>query len=739
MAQMLPNPVFPSTNGPVNDIERWENVLFLGGGFTRVGAVTGHWIAIDTTSAERERGWPIVTGGPVRDCISDGQGGFYIGGEFSHVGGYLLPRLAHIQADQSVDFQFNPKPDNIVLTLVLHESMLYVGGYFTRIGGTSRNRLAALNLPNGEVTAWNPDVQRITGSAYIHRLGIHGNRLYAGGSFDLMGEVSRKNLAAFDLDTKQLTDWDPQPNSRLFDLTITGNRLYICGDFEIVEGQTRERVATFDLGTSETLADWAPSVNHTAICIEADNESVYVGGGFHLANRSVERIGIVEFDPQTGAVTPWDLEIKQQDEILRNSSVYAIAFDEDTVYLGGRHTHLIDSANGDNPIPRSYLAAVDRVGGEVLDWSPKLDDAVRTILLDGSSVFTGGQFVMSEDSVERNGLVAIDATTGELLPWDPQATSVEDPSISPNIQSMAFYNDTLYVTGEFYQIGGRDRCVLAALDPVTANAKEWDARYCDPESRSLGQGSVYQLETDELGIYAVGWFYTIGGKYCSGFGRLDHLYGDLITTPTEGGHIASFHSGGPMVVTGQDVYIEDFGNMLWRLDLDLNPVPGWDPDLQLQFTTSEPWEMGLRKLVHASDRLYVMGLFESIDGVARNGVAALDPLNGEVLGWNPQISGDVRTLVADGGIVLLAIERPTEDDRTETELLMVDAQTGDPIPTTQFAPPPVIAGIVVIMGASGQYIGGTFTSVDGAPHQNFAWLGPFAEQQNQTENWLRFQ
>jgi trimeric autotransporter adhesin len=93
-------------NGTVNEMVLVGDKLYIGGEFTEVGPNTGCGVPIDCATAAPLRGFPIL-GGTVRVACADGNGGWFIGGNFifaqrfNNVGERY--RLAHILADGAVD------------------------------------------------------------------------------------------------------------------------------------------------------------------------------------------------------------------------------------------------------------------------------------------------------------------------------------------------------------------------------------------------------------------------------------------------------------------------------------------------------------------------------------------------------------------------------------------------------------------------------------------------------------
>ena len=90
-------------NGAVSAIVPHGGVTYIGGNFDELAAITGAFARLDAVSGKRVAPLAETQGGEVRTCVSDGNGGFYIGGTFIIVGGTTRSKIAHIFADGSVD------------------------------------------------------------------------------------------------------------------------------------------------------------------------------------------------------------------------------------------------------------------------------------------------------------------------------------------------------------------------------------------------------------------------------------------------------------------------------------------------------------------------------------------------------------------------------------------------------------------------------------------------------------
>src|SRR6266851_1137631 len=113
--------------------------LYLGGTFTVIGgARTGSGAAIDAVTANTPAGLtPLGINGTVSATAPDGNGGWYVGGSFTRIGAVTRNNLARINGDGSLH-PWNPSASGgSVLALAVSGSTAYVGGYFTAIGGVT--------------------------------------------------------------------------------------------------------------------------------------------------------------------------------------------------------------------------------------------------------------------------------------------------------------------------------------------------------------------------------------------------------------------------------------------------------------------------------------------------------------------------------------------------------------------------------------------------------------------------
>src|SRR5687768_5873997 len=96
---VLPDSIFP--NSIVSAIANIGNTVYIGGHFTAIGKSQPYGASLSTESGTPDFN-VVVPNGTVFSSRSDGAGGWYIGGDFTQVGGQPRNRLARINADGSL-------------------------------------------------------------------------------------------------------------------------------------------------------------------------------------------------------------------------------------------------------------------------------------------------------------------------------------------------------------------------------------------------------------------------------------------------------------------------------------------------------------------------------------------------------------------------------------------------------------------------------------------------------------
>ncbi len=132
-------------DGVVLDMAVSGNTLYLGGNFSTVGPASGGGVVLNTTSGAGVQPYPGI-GGAVFAVAPDGAGGWFIGGDFTHVRGQLRSNLAQIDAFGNLT-SWNPGADRSVSVIEVSGTTVYVAGQLSRPSAGSRATAWQRSMP----------------------------------------------------------------------------------------------------------------------------------------------------------------------------------------------------------------------------------------------------------------------------------------------------------------------------------------------------------------------------------------------------------------------------------------------------------------------------------------------------------------------------------------------------------------------------------------------------------------
>ena len=675
---------------------------YIAGTFSRANPWdTGRGVAVGVGTGRVLARFPKVgptnaIGPEVRRVVSDGRGGFFIAGAFTCVGGdggddgdctdageFAANRMAHLNADGSIDTAFNPQPNGDVLALVRDGGTLYVGGDFTEIGGASRARVAALDAA-GRATAFNPQANNT-----VLALTPHGGRVYMSGTFTAVGGQGRAGLAAAEAGTGALTAWAPVttwtsqqgvistivPSARGIQLggqiqtvggqpatgltavtadtgaptgwapvltrtdtpgaypaveamTVVGGTTYIAGYFASVSGISRANMAAIAADGSITAWNPSPGAEATPRTLVPVGDDMLVAGKF-AAMGGADRRDAALLAPD-GTARAWDAGLAESQD-----GVYASAVDSDVAYLGGNFTQ----AGG---VPRQSLAAIDS-GGHLTGWAPTTPSGgsatVATIMPIGDRVYLAGEFT-SISGASRSGLAATDRS-GALTGWNPSLVGAG--ASTPAASALALTGDTLLIGGAFDGIGGTARAGTAAvrIDGACADAytssclRSWNPGAVDPAPHAL-DGAVNGIVVIGGVAHIGGTFNDLGGSVRARLGAvlvddacLDSYSGGACLTAWNPGNGVPQPSVFGMATDGTTVFARgSFSALVGRTGLD--GIAAFDPGTGLASNnpalswSPAPTSTGsVQAMAPTGDVAWLGGGFTKINGVNRAGFAAV--------------------------------------------------------------------------------------------------------------------
>jgi hypothetical protein len=681
--------------GTVETVAVSGKTAYVGGDFGYVGPETGSFVSLDASNGTVAPAWPLVDG-TVSAVVSDGAGGWFVGGSFASVGTRHADNLAHVGADGALDTAFQGGTDGPVYALARSGGTLFVGGFFTHAGTFARAGLAAFDSGTGAVVAgFDPGIAG--DNPFVSALALSGATLYVGGLFDTLGGQPRDNLgalttagtvtawnphtndlvnaialgpapsntvyvggffdtvntgtirhfaAAFDPASGTATSWDPRPNGAVYALVVANFTVYLGGSFTTVFGAARNAAAAVDADTA-TLDSWDPNVTGAVYQLAASGTTIYAAGSFQTVNGgTTSRDNVALFDNSTGTAVEGFAPVVGGD-------VFALGLAGTSLVAGGAFH---SAANGDpGTFRRDNLAAVDLPTGLPTSWNPHTNDIVFALAVSGSTVYVGGGFTRVNGSTLRNGLAAFGASVSTALQWNP--------NVNGNVFALAVLGGTVYAGGDFTTASGLTRNRVAALGATGAGSplSSWNPG---------ANGTVYALDAWNNTVYLGGDFTTVGGQTRT---RLAAVDTSAAVTP-------------------------------------------WNPNASDTVYV----------LSHAGSTEYAGGAFTKVNGtLARGAAAAFDAGgSGAATSWNPRLALDATSPAVvislapkDSTMYLGGIFHTAGDCATSCfltpDVAAVSLASGAPVTTWQPVPNNVVNAVAI--SPQGLVVGGTFTALGYPP------------------------
>ncbi|MCR6030367.1 hypothetical protein GGQ22_02795 [Nocardioides sp. zg-579] len=389
---------------------------------------------------------------------------------------------------------------------------------------------------------------------------------------------------------------------------------------------------------------------------------------------------------------------------ILDGRVFAVTRVGDTVILGGSFTR-VRNEGSTTEVVRNGLVALDANTGQLrTGFNPNPGTSVTSLLPagDGTSVYVGGGFT-SISGATRARVARIRVADGSVV------STFNAGTVNGNVRDMALRGGRLWIAGAFTHVAGRSQPALATLDPATGAFSPYMGLRVAGTHRGSGVTQVLKIDTTTDGsrLVAVGNFDTLQGVQ-------NH---QLLMLDTSGATAqpATFRTGYYLTPCSSafDTYMRDvafsgddsffvvtttgaYGGSTGACDTtarfetrtaSTDARPSWinhtggDTTYGVEITPAAVYVGGHQRWQNnpfAGDRA-------GPGAVAREGIAALDPVNGLPLSWNPGRDKGVGVfdfLVDDRGLwVASDTTRIAGQLRSRIALLLKDGATRPTIRT----------------------------------------------------------
>jgi hypothetical protein len=373
--------------------------------------------------------------------------------------------------------------------------------------------------------------------------------------------------------------------------------------------------APHDTMVSADPADSTPNIVDGKVdAILPMGNRVYVGGSFTQVrnageSRVITRRGLFALDPATNKVDESfvaDFDVNPDLTQDRGVKALAAAPGNNELFVGGEFGTL----NGAAARKLVKLNAVNGAPDPAFDVS--VSAAVKDMVVNGSRLFLAGDFTTVAGQA-RSGLAAVDAGTGALDDGLAVAFTTPRQGNDSRVETIAVTPDgtTLVAGGNFTQVDGQTRWQVAVLDVGSRPARvlDWQTNRFDDRDQGLFRcASAFDSHPRDVDVAPDGSYfvmvttgaYTSRGALCDTASRWELSARGQDLQPTW-----ADYSGGDsftaVAITGPAVYVG--GHHRW-----LN-----NPKSDGSNQTASPGP----------------------GSVTREGIAALDPVSGLPLPWNP--------------------------------------------------------------------------------------------------------
>ncbi len=713
-----------SVNSNVEDMHLDGDKLFVAGAFSEAGVYKSNIASFDPDDQSLDFAFPDANS-TVRVIIPDGEGGWYIGGTFSFVGGESSPRIARIDANGAISEEFTLEANGTVQALYLDENHLYLAGSFSQLAGESIARLGRVNKNTGAVDiTFNPNP-----NSTINALYGQGDTLFVGGSFSqIAGSDNIRNFAALSKTDGSFFEVHSL-NSTVESIAGNGASTYSSGSFSSA-GYYKPNMALLSPENDIPGLSFPDASSTMQVAVADGSGGWYIGGSFdQIEGQSASRIAHLLADGSLDTdfiCTP-------------NSTVSEIYLDGDFLYLGGSFSTI----NGTSAM---RLARVNKNTG-VLDetWLPNPNSAVNAILVDDTYAHVGGSFSAIAGSDQTSNYAAINKTTGAIA---------QRPSPNSNVQDIISSPDgDIFLSGSFSALGyrspnlarfdaGTDIPVhlgISVNNTVHAVLPDGDGGYylggsfsivdgisrqriahiladgtVDPDFSPTANSTVLSLALAGEYLYIGGFITNINGVSVQRLARVNATTGvlDEDFIPAINGSINALAvDGGNIYVGGSFSFVNtESRNRLAAFDAD-GELLAWNPDAN---STVEV-------LYAHNGVMYCGGSFSQIGGVASQTIAALNLTTGGLTAFNAgAVNGSVTSILNDGTDILIGGSFSTIAGSTRSGVAKLNGTTG----TLLAFSPAVGGGAVLSMAIDGDnlIIGGAFTTVNSETRNRMAEL-----------------
>ncbi len=665
--------------------------------------------------------------------------------------GILLGPLAHAQP-ADVPWRDLWVPNGPVHAILVTNRTAYIGGSFTSLGKATGG--GAMLYPN--TGSLHPNSPPITGQILVAQADGWGG-FFVGGQFTSIRQVAIANLARISATGDVDPNFRPAVSGPVRALAVGQGTLYFAGTFSSVGGTFRNGAAAVDAATGQlkpwdarvgggqvnALAWWRdrvilagtfttvaggnrlrfsgtdavtgdatePDINFSS----APNCLLVVGNTLYAAGPFARVEGearnlVAAINLESGALLNWNTNAFTQG----SGTIFSIAANSTNLYVAGNFTSIAGAL-------RRSLAALALSTGTVLNWNPNSNGlqfaSFTSLAIASNALYVGGSFPYFANTASgRSNVAAVDVSSGRLLPFNA--------SLNANVSALGVSENSLFAGGNFTFAGGASRPNLAALSLDTGEPTAWNplVGYTGFPGIPAGEGLVKSMALVGQTLYIGGYFNRVDNQARSGLAALDtrtNTNGVRSWTATVSGGVVE-----NILPVGEQIFLggtfDSINGSARRGLAAVNATNG--ATLNFDPLPHEVTNTAVHSMVVQGINLLVGGEFSSMSGLFRRNLASFDLETGALGNWNPDANDVVNAVAVSGGTVYAGGFFTTIALRARASLAAISATTGKP---TAWAP--VVEGQPTRLAVSSGmlYTAGNIRSLGGEARQYLGALDEF--------------
>ncbi len=566
--------------------------------------------------------WGGSINGPVRSIAVQPDGKVLMAGEFTTTHGAIRRGIARLNADGTTDHTFmnalfgvaGADLPTVYAIALQSDGKALIGGNFTSVNGVGRTNIARLNADGSLDAGFQNGLLGTDGAVYSVAVQSDG-KVLVGGLFSRVNRVNRGGIARLETDGRldsSFQDRQSGTEGGVYSLAVQPEgKVLVGGGFTSVNGVSRGNIArlnadgTLDSGFQNGLSG-ADSIVFS-ISLQNDGK-VLLGGGFRMVN-GVSRGNIARLNADGS------LDNFFQDGLAgaERDGVFSVLGQSDgRVLIGG----LFATVNG---VGRNHIARLNADGtldGSFQNELAGTDGSVASIAVQSDAkVLLGGTFA-SVNGVIRRNMARLNAD-GTLDSGFENGVAGPDGTVS----AIARQSDgKLLVGGRFGSVHGVSRGGIARLNANGTLDSGFDQGISGPNSSVYSVAAQSDGKVLLGGIFtAVNGVGRSNIARLNADGTLDETFQSGLAGANGGVYSVAVQGDGKVIIGGIFTMVNDASrSSIARLNADgtldasfQNELPGADTGVA-------------SLAVQSDGRVILGGVFTRVNGVTRNHIARLE-------------------------------------------------------------------------------------------------------------------